>query len=300
MTGWIFAAAFLIAAVIFLVLYLKQRKFLFELESFTDSRLNGERRKMFACGNSVEARIVFGLNKLTEKYDDEITDCRKAAESGDMLLTALSHDVRTPITSLIGYLQALRTDILTETERAEYLSVCGAKAEGIRQYVDILFDWFKLNSNEMKFDPEQTDINEFMRQVVISWIPQFKEKQIDVSTEIPDDVFTLNLDTASMRRAVDNVIRNALTHSECKSLNISVLKSDSAVKIEISDDGKGIPAEHINRIFERLYKCDGARRDRGCGLGLAIAREIAVKHGGNLEVFSVPFVKTTFTFTLPL
>lgn len=299
MIEWIIIAILAVIDIVVTLLLIRDYKIFRDIYRHLEHSRKGNFRKMYAKGKGMPSKIIFSVNGLTEHYREEIEDYRKTAESGDEILTGFSHDVRTPITSLTGYLDALSEDRVSESERKEYLEVCKRKANEIKAYVDLLFDWFKINSKELVLSPRSVDVNELLRQIIIEWIPVFQKANITPFAELSDESYLLNLDESAFRRVVNNLIKNSVEHANCSKISISVIQTETQTVITLSDNGEGIPAQKLTRVFDRLYKCDDFRGDKGSGLGLAIARELVTRQGGNICVDSEPHVKTTFTINFP-
>lgn len=260
----------------------------------------GDNRKLFAKGNSKEAEIIYTINEIIENLNNQILDYRKKEENNHELLTSLSHDIRTPVASLIGYMDALNDKILNEQEQHEYIEVCRNKAYFLKDYINLLFDWFKINSDEMQYSFEKIDINEFTREILIEWIPVLKEKNIILQTELPHENCFCKIDRKAYTRIINNLLQNSILHSNCKNIKINSLLQDGNALLTITDDGKGIDEDKVQYVFKRLYKCDESRRSQGSGLGLAIVKELVSAHDGTIEVKSVPCFETTFTISIPL
>ena len=212
-------------------------------------------------------------------------------------MTSLSHDVRTPLTTLIGYLDAAHKGIVTGKDKDDYIETARRKAHDLKEYIDVLFDWFKLNSNEFVMEIDMVEAVELTRNILIDWIPIFEDKQIDYCIDIPEQPFHVNLDPDAYMRILNNLIQNVISHSHADKIKISLSKQNGDIKILVSDNGIGIGKEDLKHIFERLYKCDKSRTDRGSGIGLNIVQQLVIKSGGNITVKSEPFVRTTFLIT---
>lgn len=259
----------------------------------------GENRKNFATGNSLVSEICYNVNEIVENHRSKIAELHKKEEANKELLTSLSHDVRTPLASLLGYLDALEDGLVDNEERERYIKIARKKAYNLKSLVDTLFDWFKLNSREMAFHFEAIDINELSREIIIEWLPLLEEKKIQLEVLIPEKEFLVILDKSAYSRILNNLMQNAVMHGRCSLLKIAIQRKNSVVVLSVIDNGSGIPEDKLPYIFERLYKCDAARRDRGSGLGLAIVKELVRAHQGKIEVRSVPHKNTIFTIEFP-
>ena len=215
-------------------------------------------------------------------------------------MTSLSHDVRTPLTTLIGYLDAAHKGIVTGKDRDDYIETARRKAHDLKEYIDVLFDWFKLNSNEFAMDINIVEAAELTRNILIDWIPIFEDKQIDYNIDIPEQPFRVKLDTDGYMRILNNLIQNVISHSHADKIEIILSKQEKNMQIRLADNGIGIEKEDLKHIFERLYKCDKGRSEKGSGLGLSIAHQLVEKMNGTITANSTQGTGTEFTLLFPL
>ena len=240
------------------------------------------------------AEINYEMNDILEKNRDQFIKLIKAEEANRQILTNLSHDVRTPLASLIGYLEALEQERVKENERKEYIGIAYKKALNLKELVDNLFEWFKINSNEQDYQISEYDVNELTREIIIDFLPIFADKKISLEVDIRDEEWFLQIDKMAYGRIINNLFSNALKHGRCSRIKIGIKKSNDMVVIEVSNNGDTIPKEELPYIFDRLYKCDSARSHSGNGLGLAIVKELVTAMHGNIEVTSIQGEKTSF------
>ena len=163
-----------------------------------------------------------------------------------------------------------------------------------------MFDWFKLNSNEFALEPESVEAAELTRNILIDWIPVFEDRQLDYSIDISEQPVRVRLDTDGYMRILNNIIQNVIAHSHADRIEISLSKQGGNMKLLLADNGVGIEKEDLKHIFERLYKCDKGRSEKGSGLGLSIVHQLAEKMGGSITAESQPGKGTAFTLIFPL
>ncbi len=223
-------------------------------------------RKSFVKGNTILADINFELNRILEESRRQLMKLQRAEQANQQLLTDLSHDVRTPLASLTGYLESLDSHNAPKPE--EYIHVAYGKA------LDL--------------------------QAIIEQIPILERSRILLSTDIPEDEWFVQADQTAYARMINNLLNNAVKHGKCSLIEVAVKKREEKILVFVSNDGVCIPQKELPYIFDRLYKCDSARRESGSGLGLAIVRELAHAIGGEITAQSVPEGSTTFCLTLPL
>ena len=164
----------------------------------------------------------------------------------------------------------------------------------------MLFDWFKLGSNEFSMNISIVDLTELTRNILIDWIPIFEDTQIDFTVNIPEQPFRVQVDPDGYMRILNNLIQNVISHSHADKIEISLSGQGGNIKILLSDNGVGIDKKDLEHIFERLYKCDKGRSEKGSGLGLSIVHQLAAKLNGTITVESTPGEGTVFILLFPL
>lgn len=260
----------------------------------------GKQEKIFTKGTGIMADISYELNEIIETNKMRIARLENVDEAKNQILTSLSHDVRTPLASLLGYLEALENELPDKTEQQEYISVAYRKANDLKSYVDMLFEWFKLNSKEQQFHFDTVDLNELTREIIIEWLPVLEKEKIQISARIHDDELLLSTDSMAYKRMLNNLIQNAVRHGHCTCITIIVELQMGMVQISVINDGSHIPLEQLPYIFDRLYKGDHARSGNGSGLGLSITKELATALHGDINVTSSKSQGTRFQISLPL
>jgi len=259
---------------------------------------NGNRRVLSAA-NELVAPLAYEINDVVLLYENRLAAYRQTEETNRRLMTSLSHDVRTPLTTLIGYLDAAHRGTVTGAERDRYIETARRKAHDLKDYIDVLFDWFKLNSNEYTVHIAPVELAELTRNILIDWIPIFEDRQIDYLVDIPERPFAAKLDADGFARILNNLIQNAVAHSGADRISLALSQQDGMISLTLADNGVGIAKEDLTHIFERLYKCDKGRSRKGSGLGLSIVRQLTEKMGGSISAESSPGHGTSFTLRFP-
>lgn len=264
-------------------------------EVLDDIKKGNGNRKILSKDNDNFSEIIYKINEIVYLYEEKLTEFRKKENANNQLLTSLSHDIRTPLTSIIGYTDAIKKELLKNDFEDElvskkvienYIDIVREKSYSLKEYLDNVFDWFKLNSNEFYLDLKDTEITELSRNIIKSWIVIFEEKDIDFDIEIEEKEIICNLDQNAYARVINNIIQNAVEHSKTKKIQISIKESNRKIFITIKDFGVGIEPDDLEHIFDRLYKCDKARNKVGSGLGLYITKELVEKMNGCINVKS--------------
>ncbi len=299
-----FIIALIIAALSIFISYFTIKRVKRQISEMSDALAdvkngNGNRRILSAT-NELIAPIAYEINDIIISYENRLSAFHQTEETNKQLMTSLSHDVRTPLTTLIGYLDAAHKGIVVGKDRDEYIETARRKAHDLKEYIDVLFDWFKLNSDEFAMQIQTIEATELTRNILIDWIPILEDKQIDYCVDIPEQPFWVKLDPDGYMRILNNLIQNVLAHSYANELKISLSKQNQSMKILLSDNGIGIEKEDLKHIFERLYKCDKGRSEKGSGLGLSITHQLVEKMNGTITANSIQGKGTTFTLLFPL
>ena len=260
---------------------------------------NGNRR-ILAETHELIAPLAYAINDIILSYEKRLSACHQTDETNRQLMTSLSHDVRTPLTTLIGYLDAAHKGIVDGKERDDYIETARRKAHDLKEYIDVLFDWFKLGSNEFSMNIAEIDLTELTRNILIDWIPIFEDTQVDFTIDIPEQPFRVQIDPDGYMRILNNLIQNVISHSHADKIEIVLSEQNRNIKILLSDNGIGIDKEDLKHIFDRLYKCDKGRSEKGSGLGLSIVHELVEKLNGTITADSTPGKGTIFTLFFPL
>ena len=260
---------------------------------------NGNRR-ILAETHELIAPLAYAINDIILSYEKRLSAYHQTDETNRQLMTSLSHDVRTPLTTLIGYLDAAHKRIVDGKERDDYIETARRKAHDLKEYIDVLFDWFKLGSNEFSMNIAEIDLTELTRNILIDWIPIFEDTQVDFTIDIPEQPFRVQIDPDGYMRILNNLIQNVIAHSHADKIEIALSEQNRNIKILLSDNGIGIDKEDLKHIFDRLYKCDKGRSEKGSGLGLSIVHELVEKLNGTIVANSTPGKGTIFTLFFPL
>lgn len=303
--NWIYillmALAVCLVAIIYMVtkLYKVSEQLSIIEDSLADIKKGNWNRRILVNENDMTKTICYSINDIAMNSQTQLIQLKQSEQAYKRLMTSLSHDVKTPLTSLVGYLEAIQEKFVTGKEKEEYLEIALNKAHHLKGFVEALFDWVKLDAKEQVFKLEQQDINELTRDILANWIPTFEEEHFDYHIDISDKECFIRLDSNAYIRIVNNLIQNAITHSEGTKIDLQISENEQNVMVQISDNGKGISPNDLPHIFDRLYQSDESRSTNGNGLGLAIARELVHLHKGTIHAEKSLSGGTTFTIKLP-
>ena len=290
-----------VAVLTSIVLIRRVKKQIAEMtDALVDVKNGNGNRRILSATNELTAPLAYEINEIVVSYESRLSIVRQTEETNRQLMTSLSHDVRTPLTTLIGYLDAVHKGLVTGKDRDDYIETARRKAHDLKEYIDVLFDWFKLNSDEFALEIQPVEAAELTRNILIDWIPIFEDKQVDYDIDIPEQPVRVRLDMDSYMRIINNLIQNVIAHSHAGKIKIALSKQENHMELLLADNGVGIEKEDLKHIFERLYKCDKGRSEKGSGLGLSIVHQLVEKMGGNITVESVPGKGTEFMLLFPL
>ncbi len=219
------------------------------------------------------------------------------------LVANVSHDLRTPLASLNGYLETLllKDDSLSNSERREYLETASRHADHLTKLVHDLFELAKLDAHELTPQREPFLLTELIQDVIQKFQLRAQRANVAIDADDAPDIPLVDADIGMIERVLDNLIDNALQHTPSGgSIRLSMESRDSEVTVKVRDSGSGIPEEALPHIFDRFYrKKSGESSTGGAGLGLAISQRIIELHGGKLTVSSIITSGSEFNFSLP-
>lgn len=227
---------------------------------------------------------------------------RENEQKKDELIVYLAHDIKTPLTSMIGYLSLLsEIKDMPQEQRNRYIGIALDKSYRLEYLINELFDVARFNSEKIVLEKEEINLNLMLEQIADDFYPTLKEmnKKINFTS---DEKTILYADPDKLSRVFNNLIKNAVNYSkENTDIDISILNKENQATVKITNKGKQIPKEKLDKIFEKFYRLDSSRTSKtgGSGLGLATAKEIVELHGGRIYAES-DMKETTFSVILPI
>lgn len=265
---------------------------------------HGQLEKRIAVNSTDEIGVLgSSFNQMADTLVSNMEEIKQVDKLRRELVANVSHDLRSPLASIQGYLETiqLKSKTLSEEDRNKYYDIVLRNTRKLGNLIAELFELSKLDAKNVQPDLEPVSIAELAQDVVAQFQPIAQEKNIVLKAILPDEPLNLvNADIALMERAIANLIDNAIKNTqENGSVNIIPANEGNRVSVKISDTGIGIPEDQIARIFDRFYQTDPSRTGtNGAGLGLSIAQRILELHGAKLSVQSVINKGTTFSFSL--
>ena len=247
--------------------------------------------------------IAGRINEMTEQINQLITSERDALQSNKDLIACVAHDLRTPITSVKGYLDlALDTKHYDLEQRQKYVRIAQTKANRLEYLIHDLFNYTKLTSGEITLHRSKIDLVQLVEQMVEEFYPLFQEEELECTTKYNISYLEMNMDGELIARAVQNLLSNAIKYGkDGKHVYVELDCLEQEVQIRVTNYGLVIPEESIKHLFDKFYRVERSRNVKtgGTGLGLNIAQEIVHLHGGRIQVTSGAS-GTCFTIALPL
>ena len=242
------------------------------------------------------------LNHVKREAEKNERLAKENEQRKNELVVYLAHDIKTPLTSMIGYLSLLdEIKDMPKKQREKYIQIALDKAYKLEELTNELFDITRFNSEKIILEKEMINLNLMFDQIIDDFYPTLIELNKKIIVNSTEKIM-LYADSDRLARVFNNVIKNALYYSnENSTITITLVKKETTAEIFIENDGKQIPEEKLNKIFEKFYRLDSSRTTKtgGSGLGLAIAKEIVELHDGKIIVTSNKD-KTTFQIILPL
>lgn len=247
--------------------------------------------------------IAGRINEMTEQINQLIKSERDALQSNKDLIACVAHDLRTPITSVKGYLDlALDTKHYDLEQRQKYVRIAQTKANRLEYLIHDLFNYTKLTSGEITLHRSKIDLVQLVEQIVEEFYPLFQEEELECTTKYNISYLEMNMDGELIARAVQNLLSNAIKYGkDGKHVYVELECLEQEVQIRVTNYGLVIPEESIKHLFDKFYRVERSRNVKtgGTGLGLNIAQEIVHLHGGRIQVTSGAS-GTCFTIALPL
>lgn len=238
-------------------------------------------------GNDEFTELAKSINIMNARLQARLKKEKEIEDSKYELITSVSHDLKTPLTSIIGYLELINNHRYEdENSRDEYISIVYHKSIRLKELVNELFEYTKLTSNDVKLELHRFNVSALINQLVGETIIDFNDKEIEVVLENPYKELYANIDVKLISRVFENLIKNAEKYSDSHStFKIIVDSSEEYIIVHFINKCKGIKEIDVNKIFERFYRLDNARssESEGSGLGLTISKKIIELHQGYLD-----------------
>lgn len=235
--------------------------------------------------NDELGRLATFTNQMATELQKLQDQERRQEQLRNDLITNVSHDLRTPLTSIMGYLQLVKDQAdATNGPKSRYVDIAHAKAVQLKKLIEALFEYTKLSNHVVELHLAPVSLNALLGQFIEEWRPIAEEQDVMIRTRIPAEPVAVRIDADQMVRVLENLMSNAITYSiKPDTLEVVVTKEPNGTAIiTLSNRAEGLTPEQVMHLFDRFYQADAARSSpvRGAGLGLAIAKSIVELHGG--------------------
>lgn len=284
----VFGIAYIILVVIFV--FVLRSKFYEPLEKLNKAMellTEGKRKKPVDYSGPREfVDICDRFNIMVSKLEDSENQRKKLMNDKERMMADISHDLKTPITSIQGYAKALSDGIIVDEDKDKYIKIIYEKSKKLTELINIFHEYSKLEHPDFNLIFEKVDLSEYLRAYIALKYEDIVESGFNIEVDIPEEEMEIKIDKVQLQRVFDNILGNSIKHNE-KGTNIyvSLKEKNDIYEIIIADDGKGISKDIANNIFEAFTVGDESRNSKqGSGLGLAIAKTIVNLHGGTIEL----------------
>ena len=300
--NWYYIAAiWLVGLIVIIFLCLKKNLYYIDAIIEASSLLvedNDEQIKLPSILYVIETKM--NQIKKTARKNQQLA--KENERRKDELVVYLAHDIKTPLTSMIGYLSLLNEiDDMPKKQQQKYLHIALEKSYRLEELVNELFDITRFNSKTINLEKEEINLTLMLEQVIDGFYPVLKERNQRIKLNSTEKII-IEADSDKLARVFNNIINNAINYSKKESdITITINKKEAAVIVKMKNLGKKIPEDKLNKIFEKFYRLDSSRQTKtgGTGLGLAIAKEIVELHHGQISATSDE-TATEFTIILPI
>lgn len=300
----VFGIAYIILVVIFV--FVLRSKFYEPLEKLNKAMellTEGKRKKPVDYSGPREfVDICDRFNIMVSKLEDSENQRKKLMNDKERMMADISHDLKTPITSIQGYAKALSDGIIADEDKDKYMKIIYEKSKKLTELINIFHEYSKLEHPDFNLIFEKVDLSEYLRAYIALKYEDIVESGFNIEVDIPEEEMEIKIDKVQLQRVFDNILGNSIKHNE-KGTNIyvSLKEKNDIYEIIIADDGKGISKDIANNIFEAFTVGDESRNSKqGSGLGLAIAKTIVDLHGGTIELEPEPLKKFSTQFKIIL
>ncbi|MGH8727362.1 MAG: ATP-binding protein [Burkholderiales bacterium] len=253
--------------------------------------------------NDEIGRLSATFKQMAERIRAQVLDLKQVDDTRRELVANISHDLRTPLASLRGYLETLlmKEDSLSAEEKHNYLAIAADQSARLSSLIAKLTELAKLDQAIAHVAPEPFMLSELAQDIAQKFDLAAKKKNVVLEAKSPAETPPVCADVGLIERALENLVENALRHTEAGGrVTIKLIPLDESVRVEVADSGCGIAAEHLPHIFDRFYRVEKSRHEQSSGLGLAIVKRIIELHESEIKVESNPGAGTKFTFDLPV
>ena len=305
----IIKGSIIVALGLFTIFYLliktyRRNKSLENIINETEIMANGDLDRLINVEEEGDIkRLADNINSISKQLKDRTIEERKAQQTKTDLITNVSHDLRTPLTSIMGYLEIIDSDKYEDEVRLRYYAnIAYEKSKSLNLLINDLFELTKMQNNTVNLDKKKINLVELLGQVVAYFECQFKNSDMESRVDFSEDKLIVKADAEKLVRAFENLLSNAIKYGkEGRYIDVITKLEDNMAVIQVINYGKFISSVDLPHIFDRFYRVEKSRNSDigGSGLGLAITKNIIELHEGTIEAYS-DNSKTIFEVRLPV
>jgi signal transduction histidine kinase len=227
-------------------------------------------------------KMTIEINNLIDLHALSNIEKKSAERELKQAIANISHDLRTPLTSILGYIQLIEKPEVTDEERKEYLAIAKDRAKRLQILLNDFFELSVIESVDHSLKLEKLGLNSIVEEIAINLYDQFNEQQIVPSIKIPQEQMNIIGDESAIKRVIENLVINAIRYSD-GNVSITLERNNTKINLTISNDVKDITEKDVELFFNRFYTADQTRSGKGTGLGLSIAKALMDKMNGKLS-----------------
>lgn len=256
------------------------RKITTQLQNYTN-RKSDKKVDMALIDKDIE-KLGVEINKIMDLY---VAENRKRVQfemEQKQLIANMSHDLRTPLTSILGYIQMAEDQAIAKDERERFLSIAKERANRLEVLLKEFFDLSVIESSDYQLDVERINLRNTLMDTLLSFYERFQEKGLEPTIHLPDEDIFIMTDESAVQRVIENLLSNAVKHSH-GNIMVRLEAEDSTAKLIISNDVQSVTVKDVEKMFDRFYQADQSRTSNSTGLGLSIVKSLMDKMNGTLN-----------------
>ncbi|MFJ5763744.1 sensor histidine kinase [Lysinibacillus sp. NPDC093210] len=281
-----FSLAIITFVVIFILLVRKKIMYLKLISDTVQHIASGKLGQTIDIkGKDELSQLAQNINYMSKELENKFIHERQLEKEKNELITNISHDLRTPLTSIIGYLNLIKVgQYKNEGQLHEYFETIYSKSQRLKHLIDELFEFTRLSGTDAMLNMSNVDLASLLQQIVGEYIPIFEEQQLSVKNSITEEDIPVLIDIEKIVRVYENLLINAIKYSQKPSMIQVSLKAESNTAVlKVSNKMENPPMDDVNKMFDRFFRGDKARIDaQGTGLGLSISKRIIELHNGDI------------------
>lgn len=225
--------------------------------------------------------LVESINLIFDSRQKIVAEKNKNEEKIRQSISNMSHDLRTPLTSIMGYLQMIKSEKSSEADKNEYMDIVEKRTKSLQQLISSFYDLSRMEGNEYNFNYKKVNLSSILCENIAVFYNDFRNNNIEPIIEIDENVKDIISDDGAINRIFSNLITNMIKHGE-SFVKITLKQENDMIITEFTNKATGLTAENVDKLFDRFYTVDNSRSDRNTGLGLYITKILVEKLGYNI------------------